>query len=49
MVERGAVVAANRMLTCTGPMLRWAAQEDLIPTNFTGDIRRSRSRSAAGC
>jgi integrase len=41
IVERDALMQANRMLGYLGPVLRWAAQEDLIPTNFTPDIRRA--------
>ena len=40
-VEADAVFAGNRMLAYLGPMMRWAAQEDLIPTNFVGDIRKA--------
>ena len=29
------------MLGYLGPVMRWAAQEDLIPTNFVPDIRRA--------
>jgi integrase len=39
--ERGALMQANRLLAYTGPVLRWAAEEDLIPVNFTPAIRRS--------
>jgi integrase len=41
MVKADAVFAGNRMLGRLGPVLRWAAQEDLIPTNFAPDIRRA--------
>ena len=41
MVGANTVIAANRMLGYLGPVLRWAAQEDLIPTNFVPDIRRA--------
>ena len=45
VAERGKTVQANRLLGYVGPVLRWAAQEDLIPVNFTSDIRRSPERS----
>ena len=41
VADRGATVQANRLLGYAGPVLRWAAEEDLIPVNFTPDIRRS--------
>jgi integrase len=41
MVEADIVIAGNRMLGYLGPIMRWAAQEDLIPTNFVPDIRRA--------
>jgi integrase len=41
MVQADNVIAANRLLGYLGPVLRWAAQEDLIPTNFVPDIRRA--------
>jgi integrase len=41
MVAADAVFAGNRMLGYLGPAMRWAAQEDLIPTNFVGDIRKA--------
>ena len=44
IVERGALIAANRLLGYLGPVLRWAAQEDLIPTNFVPDLRRAPER-----
>ena len=34
MIEADNVIAANRMLGYLGPVLRWAAEEDLIPVNF---------------
>jgi integrase len=45
VAERGKTTQANRLLGYVGPVLRWAAQEDLIPVNFTPDIRRSPERS----
>lgn len=41
MVEADAVFAGNRMLGRLGAVMRWAAQEDLIPANFVPDIRRA--------
>ena len=41
LVEADNVIAGNRMLGYLGPVMRWAAQEDLIPTNFVPDIRRA--------
>ena len=41
LVEADAVFAGNRMLAYLGPVMRWAAQEDLIPTNFVPDIRKA--------
>ena len=35
---------ANRLLGYLGPVLRWAAQEDLIPTNFVPDLRKAPER-----
>ena len=44
IVERGALMQANRLLGYLGPVLRWAAQEDLIPTNFMPDLRKAPER-----
>ena len=41
MTEADAMIAANRLLQRLGPVLKWAAQEDLIPTNFVPDIRKA--------
>ena len=41
MTKADNVIAANRMLGYLGPVLRWAAQEDLIPVNFVPAIRRA--------
>jgi integrase len=41
MVKADAMIAGNRLLQRLGPVLRWAAQEDLIPVNFTPDIRKA--------
>ena len=40
LVEAGTLVAANRLLGYLGPVMRWGAQEDLIPANFVRDIRK---------
>ena len=44
IVQRGALIAANRLLGYLGPVLRWAAQEDLVPTNCVPDLRRAPER-----
>jgi integrase len=44
IVERGALMQANRLLAYLGPVLRWAAQEDLIAHNFVGDLRKAPER-----
>jgi integrase len=41
VAERGALMMANRLIGYIGPVLQWAAEEDLITHNFAGDIRRS--------
>ncbi len=41
LVEAGTAPTANRMLATLGPALRWAAEEDLIESNFVTAIRRS--------
>ena len=41
MVDADAMIAANRLLQRLGPVLRWAAQEDLIPVNFVPAIRKA--------
>jgi Arm DNA-binding domain len=38
--ERG-IIAANRLLAYLGPVMQWAAEEDLIAANFVGAVRRS--------
>jgi len=40
-IERGAPMAANALLRNLSPVYRWAAEEDIVPTNFVRDIRRS--------
>jgi integrase len=44
IAERGSPIAANRLLGYLGPVFKWAAQEDLIPTNFVRDLRRAPER-----
>lgn len=44
IAERGAPIAANRLLGYLGPVLRWAAQEDFVPSNFVRDLRRAPER-----
>ena len=41
MVEADAMIAGNRLLQRLGPVMKWAAQEDLIPVNFVPDIRKA--------
>lgn len=41
LVEAGTMATANRMLATLGPALRWAAEEDLIESNFVTAIRRT--------
>ena len=36
-----ASIAANRFLAYFGPLMKWAAQEDMVPHNFVPDIRRA--------
>jgi integrase len=44
IADRGTLIAANRLLGYLGPVFKWAAQEDLIPTNFVRDLRRAPER-----
>ena len=44
IADRGTQIAANRLLGYLGPVFKWAAQEDLIPTNFVRDLRRAPER-----
>src|SRR5829696_3375236 len=44
VVERGALMQANRLLAYLGPVMRWGAQEDLVPHNFVGDLRKAPER-----
>jgi len=44
IADRGLPIASNRLLGYLGPVFKWAAQEDLIPTNFVRDLRRAPER-----
>jgi integrase len=44
IADRDALIQANRLLSYLGPVLKWAAQEDLVPHNFVPDIRKSPER-----
>ena len=39
--KHSGMIAANRFLAYFGPVMRWAAQEDMVPHNFVPDVRRS--------
>ncbi|HKG85196.1 MAG TPA: tyrosine-type recombinase/integrase [Beijerinckiaceae bacterium] len=41
VVERGCLFQANRLVGYLSPVLAWAANEDLVPTNFARDLRKS--------
>jgi integrase len=41
LIEAGTPGAANKVLGSIGPVLRWAAEEDLIAANFASAIRRT--------
>ena len=41
LIEAGTVAAANRLLSALSPVMRWAAEEDLVPVNFVPAIRRT--------
>ena len=41
MIEAGTVIEANRLLGALSPVMRWAAEEDLVPVNFVTAIRRT--------
>lgn len=43
-VAENAPSQANALLRNLSPVLKWAAQEDIIATNFVGDLRKSASR-----
>lgn len=47
IVDAGAIAASNRMLGTLGPVLRWAAEEDLVPINFVPAIRRAPEQKRA--
>jgi integrase len=42
LIEADTITAVNRLLASLGPMMRWAAEEDLISANFVGAIRRTK-------
>jgi integrase len=42
LIKAGTLTAVNRLLASLGPVLRWAAEEDLIPVNFVPAIRRTK-------
>ena len=39
--EGRGLIAANRLIAYVGPVLRWAAEEDLIAVNFASAVRRA--------
>ena len=41
LIDAGTVAAGNRVLSALSPVMRWAAEEDLIPVNFVPAIRRT--------
>jgi integrase len=40
LIGAGLPAASNRLLSALSPVMRWAAEEDLIPANFVPAIRR---------
>ena len=44
--KRSGMIAANRFLAYFGPVMKWAAQEDMVPHNFVPDIRRVAGKQA---
>lgn len=44
LIDAGTATAANRLLASIGPVLGWAAEEDLIPANFVPAVRRTSER-----
>ena len=42
LIEADTLTAINRLLASLGPVLRWAAEEDLIEVNFVPAIRRTK-------
>ena len=50
LIDAGTVTAANRLLAALGPVLRWAAEEDLIRGQLRpGDPAHARKPSASAC
>jgi len=41
LIDAGTATAANRAIASLGPVMRWAAEEDLIETNIVPAVRRS--------
>jgi integrase len=41
VAEGRGIIAANRLIAYLGPVLRWAAEEDLIAVNFASAVRRA--------
>jgi integrase len=39
--KQSGMIAANRFLAYLGPVMKWASQEDMVPVNFVGDVRRA--------
>jgi integrase len=44
LIEADTATAANRLLASLGPVMRWAAEEDLIPANIVPTVRRTAER-----
>ena len=42
LIDADTITAVNRLLASLGPVLRWAAEEDLISVNFVPAIRRTK-------
>jgi integrase len=41
LIEANTLSAVNRLLAALGPVMRWAAEEDMVPVNFVSAIRRA--------
>ena len=48
IADRGVPIAGEPVARYLGPVLKWAAQEDLIPHNFVPEFARAPSASATG-
>ena len=44
VISERAPMQANRFVAYFGPVWKWASQEDLVPHNFTGDLRKAPER-----